>query len=196
MPAFPMVNDATLPALIHYLEQGEEAASRSGGAPANDKQEMTSVHGRHAASASADPAGAASYAAHCAICHGDHREGITPSFPALIGIGSRMPRPQVLQFIHQGKGRMPGFPKLQGEELSALLRYMGVPEHIAQPQPQRWRGCGAEIPLHRLPQVPRSGWLSRHISAVGHAERDRPEYRKIPLEDTLRRISRVSRTRA
>src|SRR6185437_12034651 len=83
-----------------------------------------------------EPAGEASYAAHCAICHGDHREGITPSFPALVGIGSRMPRPQVLQFIHQGKGRMPGFPKLQGEELSALLRYMAVPEHIAQSQPQ------------------------------------------------------------
>ncbi len=135
MPAFPMVNDATLPALIDYLEQGEEAANRSGGAPANDKLEMGSVHGT-AASASAEPAGEASYAAHCAICHGDHREGITPSFPALIGLGSRMPRPQVLQFIHQGKGRMPGFPKLQGEELFALLRYMGVPEHIAQSQPQ------------------------------------------------------------
>jgi glucose dehydrogenase len=135
MPAFPMVNDATLPVLIHYLEQGTEAASHGAGVPANDKQEMTSVHGAPA-SFSVDAAGAASYAAHCAICHGDHREGITPSFPALVGIGSRMPRPQVLQFIHQGKGRMPGFPGLQGEELSALLRYMGVPEHIAKSQPQ------------------------------------------------------------
>jgi len=135
MPAFPMVNDATLPALIHYLERGEEAASHGAGVPANDKQEMVSVHSR-AVSPSADLAGAASYAAHCAICHGDHREGITPSFPALIGIGSRMPRDQVLQFIHQGKGRMPGFPKLQGEELSALLRYMDVAEHITQSLPQ------------------------------------------------------------
>ena len=93
MPAFPMVNDATLPALIRYLEQGEEAASQGGNAPANDKQEMTSIRRRHTIPA-AGPAGAASYTAHCAICHGDHREGITPSFPALIGIGSRMPRPR------------------------------------------------------------------------------------------------------
>jgi glucose dehydrogenase len=135
MPAFPMVNDATLPALIRYLEQGEEAATRGAGARTNDKQEMTSIH-TASTSAASDPAGAASYAAHCAICHGDHGEGISPSFPALIGVGSRMPRPQVLQFIHQGKGRMPGFPRLQGEELAALLRFMSVPEHIAEPQPE------------------------------------------------------------
>jgi quinoprotein glucose dehydrogenase len=46
-----------------------------------------------------------------------------------------MPRAQVLQFIHQGKGRMPAFPKLQGQELAALLRFIGVPEHIPAPQP-------------------------------------------------------------
>lgn len=131
MPAFPMVNDATLPALIHYLEEGQENGSGAG--HPDSKQEMTSIHTSTNAPASDDPAGAASYAAHCAICHGDHREGIIPSFPALIGIGSRMPQPQVLALIHQGKGRMPGFPKLQGDELAALLRYLGVPPHASQP---------------------------------------------------------------
>jgi glucose dehydrogenase len=131
MPAFPMVNDATLPALIHYLEHGEEGASHI----ASDKQEMTSVQAT-GTSAISDPAGAASYAAHCAICHGDDREGIPPSLPALVGIGRRMPRSEVIQFIHQGKDPMPGFPQLQGEELSALLRYLGVPEHMAHPQAQ------------------------------------------------------------
>jgi quinoprotein glucose dehydrogenase len=47
-----------------------------------------------------------------------------------------MPRAQVLQFIQQGKGRMPGFPKLQGEELAGLLRFMAVPERISAPQAQ------------------------------------------------------------
>ncbi len=131
MPAFPMVNDATLPALIHYLEQGEEAASHN----ASDKQEMTSVPAA-GTSVVPDPAGAASYAAHCAVCHGDDREGIPPSYPALIGIGSRMPRSEVLQLIHQGKDPMPAFPQLQGEELSALLRHLGVPEPMAHPQAQ------------------------------------------------------------
>jgi glucose dehydrogenase len=140
MPAFPMVNDATLPALIHYLEHGVDTAEHSVG----DKREMSagsasskpSTRASSNAAESSDPPGAQSYAAHCAICHGDQREGISPSFPALIGIGNRMPRTQVLQFIHEGKGRMPGFPKLQGEELAALLRFMAVPEHISPPPPQ------------------------------------------------------------
>jgi glucose dehydrogenase len=131
MPAFPMIDEATLPALIRYLEHGPDTAS--------DKQEMASVHAGYAeplASPEAmNPAGVASYAAHCAICHGEQREGIPPSFPALIGLGSRMLRPQVIDLIHQGKGRMPGFSKLQDGELSALLAYLGVPERPVQPQP-------------------------------------------------------------
>jgi mono/diheme cytochrome c family protein len=31
--------------------------------------------------------GAAVYQDHCAICHGDHMEGIAPAFPMLIGVG-------------------------------------------------------------------------------------------------------------
>lgn len=134
MPAFPMIDDATMPALIQYLEHGSESG---------DKQEMASVHSA-GASAPSNPEGAASYAAHCAICHGDQREGITPSFPALVGIGSRMPRAQVLALIHDGKGRMPGFPKLHGDELSALLRFMGVMEHAGS-TPAHPAGDDAEL---------------------------------------------------
>ncbi len=130
MPAFPMMNDTMLPALIHYLEQGNDTAGAGGNA--GDKREMTSAAASASAPIPSDPAGAASYAKHCAICHGDHREGISPSFPALMGIGRRMSQPQVLALIHQGKGRMPGFPKLQGEELAALLRFMDVPEVTVQ----------------------------------------------------------------
>jgi glucose dehydrogenase len=132
MPAFPMITDATLPVLIRYLQQGAETPTPK---TAADKQEMSSVHNASPANAGiVNPAGAASYTTHCAICHGDQREGIPPSFPALIGLGSRMPRSQVLNLIHKGKGRMPGFPKLQDGGLAALLAYLGVPEHMPQPQ--------------------------------------------------------------
>ena len=53
-----------------------------------------------------------------------------------MGIGRRMSQPQVLALVHQGKGRMPGFPKLQGEELAALLRFMDVPEVMVQARRQ------------------------------------------------------------
>ncbi len=91
----------------------------------------------HAASASAESAlahqadnqsppnaGAESYARHCAICHGDQREGILPAFPPLIGIAHQKTGDQIAEIIHSGKGRMPGFPTLQSEELQALLHFL------------------------------------------------------------------------
>jgi mono/diheme cytochrome c family protein len=70
-----------------------------------------------------DP-GAASYAKHCAFCHGDQREGILPGFPPLLGINHRMPENKIADLVHTGKGRMPGFPNLQDGELTALLHYL------------------------------------------------------------------------
>jgi mono/diheme cytochrome c family protein len=77
-----------------------------------------------AAQNGADDAGAKSYVAHCAICHGDHREGNLPAFPPLAGIGHRMTDDQLAAMIHKGKGRMPGFPDLNGAELTGLEHFL------------------------------------------------------------------------
>jgi mono/diheme cytochrome c family protein len=77
-----------------------------------------------AAQTGADDAGAKSYMAHCAICHGDHREGNLPAFPPLAGIGHRMTDDQLAMMIHKGKGRMPGFPDLNGAELTGLEHFL------------------------------------------------------------------------
>jgi cbb3-type cytochrome c oxidase subunit III len=71
----------------------------------------------------ADP-GASAYAQHCAICHGDHREGILPAFPPLVGIEHQMSDEQITALIHTGKGRMPAFPDLKDPELGNLLKYL------------------------------------------------------------------------
>jgi len=71
-------------------------------------------------------AGAQSYAKNCAICHGDGREGILPAFPPLVGIKRQMSDDKLTTIIHDGKGRMPGFPQMQGAELAALLQYLGT----------------------------------------------------------------------
>jgi mono/diheme cytochrome c family protein len=84
---------------------------------------QTSV--RAAAQAAANnAAGAKSYAQHCAICHGDQREGILPAFPPLIGIGHQMTDDKIISLIHTGKGRMPPFPDLNGDELAALVKFV------------------------------------------------------------------------
>jgi mono/diheme cytochrome c family protein len=78
-----------------------------------------------AAAPAADP-GAQAYASRCAICHGDNREGNLPAFPPLVGINRRMTDQQITELIHTGRGRMPGFPKLGGDELTALLHFLST----------------------------------------------------------------------
>jgi quinoprotein glucose dehydrogenase len=75
-------------------------------------------------------AGAEIYQAQCAICHGEHLEGIAPSFPALLGVGSRLSDEKLLALIRSGKGRMPGFPALSSDETDALIRFLHPPAQI------------------------------------------------------------------
>jgi mono/diheme cytochrome c family protein len=76
--------------------------------------------------------GAASYANHCAVCHGEQCEGNLPGFPPLIGISHRMSESQIAAIVHGGKGRMPGFPNVQNGELMALLQYLKTAEPASQ----------------------------------------------------------------
>jgi glucose dehydrogenase len=116
MPSFPNIDDAKLKALLDYLRTPAEAGAG---------KELASVPGQ-AEQAPSDPAGAKTYGDRCAICHGDHLEGIPPSFPMLLGVGSRMTAAQLTALIRDGKGRMPPEPDVRGTELSALLRYLGA----------------------------------------------------------------------
>lgn len=77
-----------------------------------------------AAQSGADAAGAKVYAEQCAICHGDQREGNLPAFPPLVGISHRMSDADLVELIHAGKGRMPGFSDLKGDELTALVKFL------------------------------------------------------------------------
>jgi mono/diheme cytochrome c family protein len=75
---------------------------------------------------SSEKLGAQSYASHCAICHGDQREGILPGFPPLVGIQHQLTDAKLIALIHEGKGRMPGFPKLADPEVASLVTYLAT----------------------------------------------------------------------
>jgi len=91
---------------------------------------LTSSGGVQQSSQPASPVattpGATAYAEHCAICHGDNREGDLPAFPPLLGITHQMNDQQITDIVRSGRGRMPGFPKLGQDELSALLQYLST----------------------------------------------------------------------
>ncbi len=119
MPSFPNVNDQQMVGLMDFLRSPSKAAT--------DKKEMASAAPQPVPQIhEEDSPGRTVYTNRCAICHGDHREGIPPSFPMLIGLGSRMSAAQMVNFIHIGKGRMPPMHDVKGAELESLLNYLGV----------------------------------------------------------------------
>jgi len=124
MPSFPNLEGQRLKDLIDYLRTPPTAGA---------VKELQSTDARPGPRSNEEyGSGATLYVRRCAVCHGEQREGIAPAFPALIGLGGRMTASQVASLIHKGKGRMPGLPAMQGSDLDALLRYLGVSD---TPQP-------------------------------------------------------------
>ena len=64
------------------------------------------------------------YLSQCSVCHGENLAGSPPQFPSLIDIGARLTPEQIATTIHQGGGRMPGFPSIQGNQLETLVDYL------------------------------------------------------------------------
>jgi glucose dehydrogenase len=129
MPAFPGIEEERLKALLEYVRTGKD---NSVAVEAKEMQH-TSVAQPERAGGPADPAGAVVYAEQCAICHGDRREGIAPSFPSLVGVQQRLTAHQIAEVVHTGRGRMPAFSqsRLPEAELQALLRYLGASDVLA-----------------------------------------------------------------
>jgi glucose dehydrogenase len=149
MPSFPNIDDKKLAALLEYLHTGGGTGSaKPDAAKPGAGKELASVPAVKAAeSSTAEPAGAAAYQNRCAVCHGEHQEGVPP-FPMLMGLGNRLSAAQTTEVIHKGKGNMPAMPEVEGAELHSLLRFLGVsakatpqlPEEEGDPSPYTFSG--------------------------------------------------------
>jgi mono/diheme cytochrome c family protein len=84
--------------------------------------------------------GEAVYQSQCAMCHGIDRAGAPPAFPSLVDIGKRLPTDKIVDKIHQGVGRMPSFPNIEGEHLDSLVSFL--------------RNAGAAAPPKELQSAP------------------------------------------
>jgi cytochrome c oxidase cbb3-type subunit 3 len=119
---------ATIAFTAYHGEQMPIYAASAVSSPAAKTDQPSGTHAAYTE-------GAQDYAIHCAICHGERREGILPAFPPLRGIEHQMSNKQIIQLIHTGKGRMPAFPELQHEELTALLHYLSIDDISASASP-------------------------------------------------------------
>jgi quinoprotein glucose dehydrogenase len=63
------------------------------------------------------------YNNNCASCHKADRTGTPPTFPSLVGIGERRTRQELITYINEGTGRMPGFSHL-GRGVSEIVDFL------------------------------------------------------------------------
>ena len=135
MSSFPNIEGSKLDALLEYLRTGKDTGKGANLASDAGPQSTPSSITGGASATGTDPVGATLYEKRCSVCHGASREGIPPGFPTLIGVGDRMNAEQVKDLINKGKGRMPAFPSIAGNQIDSLLRYLGVNEQAADPEP-------------------------------------------------------------
>jgi len=116
MPSFPNLDDPKIASLLEYLRTPVDATAQKEMVPAPNPVPAVPT----------DANGAQVYADRCAICHGDHQEGIPPDFPMLTGISSRLSEDQLRKLIHDGKGRMPPMSDIPDADTASLMRFLGI----------------------------------------------------------------------
>lgn len=115
MPAFPSLQGAYLKSLVDFLHNGPGAAAEGSGNAADAHSD---------AQATPEATGASVYASKCSTCHGDHREGKAPLFPALTDVGKRLSAEQIRERVRQGGERMPAFSTMAAKDVDGLVAYL------------------------------------------------------------------------
>jgi glucose dehydrogenase len=126
MPSFPNMDEPRINALIDYLRTSPEKPEHPNPIAGLDSVSLPGA----AASPAVDHAGAAVYRDKCSVCHGENLEGNPPSIPMLTGLGTRFTAGQTVDLMQKGKGDMLPMPEVQGPDLAALLRYLGVEPEV------------------------------------------------------------------
>lgn len=63
------------------------------------------------------------YNSKCATCHKEDRTG-TPAAPALVNIGTKLTRDEIMTIVRQGTGRMPAFPDMGGRNIGDVADFL------------------------------------------------------------------------
>lgn len=71
------------------------------------------------------------YQSQCALCHQTDRKGLAGTFPSLVEASQRMTAEQMAEVVKSGRGRMPGFPQIQEEDLRGLLQFVRIGKELA-----------------------------------------------------------------
>ncbi len=151
MPGFPRLNDAHIEELLGFLKLGDVGEGSL--PPASGL-----ASGLASAMGGTDPVGGKLYRESCAICHGEDRMGAVSNYPGLLGVRLRLDDAQIRSNIHDGKGRMPGFPKLTKADTDAILRFLGPLPAAADAPGSEKREMGGEAMSSTVPRYGFTGY--------------------------------------
>jgi glucose dehydrogenase len=121
MPSFPNLQDAGVQAVLEYVRTGGGSTEGQPG----DGRALRKPISAAAQGAARDAQGAKVYEHNCAICHGDDLMGAPSNYPSLAGVRGRLADEQIIDAVHNGKGRMPSFKKMPENDTAALLHFLG-----------------------------------------------------------------------
>jgi quinoprotein glucose dehydrogenase len=124
-----------MPGMGGGAEWGGPAVDRKTGVIYVNSNEMPRLVGITAPATQGSP-GELTYQSQCSGCHGVDRSGAPPDIPSLLGIDGLLTNQEIEDTIRQGKGRMPAFSNLTGEQINLLIHYL-----IAPAQPRRPPGA-------------------------------------------------------
>jgi quinoprotein glucose dehydrogenase len=82
------------------------------------------------------------YLQHCANCHRDDRLGTPPQIASLVGLADRLSFSDVLTVIRKGRGRMPGFPQLDGTSVNAIAQFVLTGQDVPAGRSNQGTGSG------------------------------------------------------
>jgi len=80
------------------------------------------------------------FESNCRMCHGADLKGLPPAVPSLVDIGHRLSREQIEGVVRQGRGPMPGFPRLPEADFRSLIAFLLDPSRgtvSPSPEPSR-----------------------------------------------------------
>jgi quinoprotein glucose dehydrogenase len=68
--------------------------------------------------------GASIYQSQCAVCHGQNRQGMPPTAPALVNLQEKLTDQQIESIVEHGRGRMPAFAGLSAGDRHAVASFV------------------------------------------------------------------------
>ena len=156
--------------------------------------------GALAPSGAPDRTAAALYLQHCATCHRDDRAGTPPEIPSLVG-HRRTPFARRAHARSSGRApaACPAFRRSRRTRSTRSSQYVVDRRSDACAEPVGSAARCRAVDPYRFTGYNKfldPGRLSRRRAAMGHAQRDRSEHRRIRVEDPARRISRAGGDRA